>query len=491
MPKNRIPCQLLLVAFVLVLAKPAMAQKTIAAPTVSRKESQEKKPHIILFLADDLGWGDVGYHGGQIKTPNIDSLAKAGTRLNRFYVMPVCSPTRGAILTGRYPMRLGLQCGVVRPWAAHGLPTDERTLPQALKEVGYRTAIVGKWHLGHNDPKFLPTKRGFDFQYGHYNGALDYFTHIRDGGHDWHRNDIRNDDQGYATELIAKEAVQVVKNHDKSKPLFLYVPFNAPHTPIQAPRKYVDAYSNIKNEKRRVFAGMVACMDDAIGQVLAQLETSGFAKEDTLIIFLSDNGGIRQFGSVGSWRGQKGTLYEGGVRSPTVIVWKDKVKAESKVDAPLHAVDLYPTLLRIAGAKLEQEKALDGLDVWPTITEGKPSPHKQILLNSNPFTGAIMEGNWKLVWNGQVRANQTNRPKNEKWELFDLAKDPSEKVNLYNDGKGDVAIRLKKMLKEYRRDAAKPNIPPNRKPDDFKIPKVWGEKQQLRPRSGIDAKGLT
>lgn len=148
----------------------------------SEQNAIARPPHIVLILADDLGWGDVGYHGSQIKTTHIDALAKAGTRLNRFYVTPVCSPTRGALMTGRYPIRLGLQCGVVRPWAMHGLPNGERTLPQALTEVGYKTALVGMWHLGHNDPAYLPTKRGFDLQCGHYNGALDYFSHIRDGG---------------------------------------------------------------------------------------------------------------------------------------------------------------------------------------------------------------------------------------------------------------------------------------------------------------------
>ena len=177
--------------------------------------AQLSPPHIVILLADDLGWGDVGYHGSRIHTPNIDNLAKNGTRLNQFYVQPVCSPTRGALLTGRYPMRLGLQCGVVRPWAQHGLSLDERTLPTALKEIGYQTAIVGKWHLGHSQPEFLPLQRGFDQQYGHYNGALDYFTHIRDGGFDWHQNDTRNDDEGYATELIAAEAVRVIAEHDE------------------------------------------------------------------------------------------------------------------------------------------------------------------------------------------------------------------------------------------------------------------------------------
>ena len=460
-------------AFGILLAVLIALAQSVGAQT---EQETKQQPHIVLFMADDLGWGDVGYHGSQIETPSIDALAANGTRLNRFYVMPVCSPTRGAFMTGRYPIRLGLQCGVVRPWATHGLPTDERTLPQALRNVGYKTAIIGKWHLGHNDPSFLPTNRGFDHQYGHYNGALDYFTHIRDGGHDWHRNDRRNDDQGYTTELIAQEAIRVIENHEPTKPLFLYVPFNAPHTPIQAPKKYIERYTQIKNPKRRIYAAMVACMDDAIGRIMGQLKISGFAPENTLVIFTSDNGGIAQFGSVGPWRGQKGTLYEGGVRSPTVLVWKGQLEAQRVVNESLHIVDLYPTLLKLVGADLEQEKPLDGRDAWPTISKGEPSPHKVILLNSTPFTGAVLEGDWKLVWNGHTRANDTELPKNELWELFNLANDPAESNNLYAKRSG-VAARLKKTLEDYRHEAAKPNIPPNRAPAEFKNPSVWGESE--------------
>lgn len=466
--KMSVRCSLILVAWIILLS----GNGIVSASTDLKV--QARPPHIVLFLADDLGWGDVGFHGSAIKTPNIDALADAGTRLNRFYVMPVCSPTRGALMTGRHPIHLGLQCGVVRPWAPHGLPVDERTLPAALKEVGYQTAIVGKWHLGHNDPSFLPTKRGFDFQYGHYNGALDYFTHIRDGGHDWHRNDQRNDDQGYTTDLIAQSAVSVIQEHDRSKPLFLYVPFNAPHSPIQAPAKYIERYQSIQDQKRRVYAAMVDCMDEAIGRIMGQLKTSGFDPENTLVIFASDNGGIRQFGSVGPWRGQKGRLYEGGVRSPAVVVWKGRVNAGSEVNEALHIMDLYPTLLQIAGANLDQEKPLDGRNAWPTIADGKPSPHSSILLNSSPFTGAIIEGNWKLVWNGQVAANDIRLPKDELWELFNLAEDSGEKTNLYSTHP-EIAERLKKQLEDYRSKAVEPNILTNTAPKDFVFPKVWGE----------------
>src|SRR5688572_3098981 len=184
--------------------------------------AENLRPNIVMIIADDLGGNDVGFNGGkEIKTPNLDALAAAGARLDAFYVQPVCSPTRAALMTGRYPMRYGLQTGVVRPHAQYGLPLEERMLPAALKEAGYVTAIVGKWHLGHVTPAYLPTRRGFDTQYGHYNGALDYFTHIRDGGLDWHRNDKALREEGYSTTLLAAEAAKIVREHDGKKPLFL------------------------------------------------------------------------------------------------------------------------------------------------------------------------------------------------------------------------------------------------------------------------------
>src|SRR5436305_5039003 len=233
------------------------------------------RPNVVFILADDLGREDCGFMGGtQIKTPHVDRLAAAGARLDAFYVQPVCSPTRAALMTGRYPMRHGLQVGVVRPWAQYGLPLDERTLPQALKEAGYATEIVGKWHLGHFAPEYLPTRRGFDHQYGHYNGALDYFTHVRDGGFDWHRDDKVCRDEGYSTHLIAREAARLVGEHDPSRPLFLYVPFNAVHAPHQVPEKFKAAYAKLK-EPRRTYAGMVAAMDEAIGQIVEAVDKRG------------------------------------------------------------------------------------------------------------------------------------------------------------------------------------------------------------------------
>ena len=431
------------------------------------------RPNIVFILADDLGFKDVGYHGGNIKTPNIDKLASEGTRLDQFYVQPVCSPTRSSLMTGRYPIRYGLQIGVIRPWAEHGLALDERTLAQALKEAGYTTAICGKWHLGHLSSQYLPTSRGFDHQYGHYNGALDYFTHIRDGGLDWHRNDQPLREEGYTTNLIADESVRLIEQHDTSHPLFLYVPFNAVHSPFQAPQDYIDMYKHIENKRRRLYAAMLTCMDDAIGRIVLALDRRGI-RHNTLLIFCSDNGGVGGVADNGLLRGQKAQLYEGGVRVPAIAVWPGVLKAGAVVKEPLHIVDMYPTLLKLAGAELEQALPIDGKDAWPTIAKGRPSPHEEILLNIATATGAIRRGDWKLVYNGSIGANNAGSTIEQKvFELFNLSEDPYEKNNLA-DKYPQKFRELKHRLEQYAAEAVKPNIPPNRMPKDFKVPEIWG-----------------
>ncbi len=449
-----------------------------------------ERPHVIYFLADDLGFTDVGFHGSEIKTPNIDKLAAQGAKLESFYVQPVCSPTRAALMTGRYPMRLGLQVGVVRPWAQYGLPLDERTLPQALQEAGYVTAICGKWHLGHISPEYLPTRRGFTHQYGHYNGALDYFTHERDGGHDWHRDDKASYDKGYTTVLLGDESVRLIEQHDASKPLFLYMPFNAPHTPLQALPEHLKIYEHIADTKRQTFAAMVHAVDEQVGRVVAALEKKGM-RDRTLFIFSSDNGGPTGLGATnGKLRAGKGTLYEGGTRVAAFATWDGRIKPGSEIHEPMHIVDWYPTLLKLAGAKAAQKHAPDGRDIWPVLTAGAKSPHDAILLNTTPSHGAIRMGNWKLVLNGGADAHAgadgeespkaEGKKKKQKAgvaggiELFNLAEDVSEKNNL--------AARFPDKVKELRArlDAfAKEAVPPKSeaRAADFKVPKVWGEKE--------------
>jgi arylsulfatase A-like enzyme len=433
----------------------AIGLVALAAPS-----PQEAKPHIVVLIADDLGWADVGWHGPDIKTPHLDRLAALGARLEQFYVQPVCSPTRAALMTGRYPMRHGLQVGVVRPWAQYGLPLEERMLPQALKEAGYATAICGKWHLGHFEPEYLPTRRGFDHQYGHYNGALDYFTHERDGGFDWHRDDKVCRDEGYSTHLLAREAVRLIEAQDPARPLFLYVPFNAVHAPHQVPEKYEAPYAGLP-KVRRTYAGMVAAMDEAIGEIAAALEKKGMMK-NTLVFFSSDNGGPDpgRVTSNGPLRAGKGTIYEGGVRVPAFAVLEGRIKPGTVIEAPLHIADLYPTLIKLAGGSLEQKLPLDGRDAWAAIAEGKASPHEEILINAAPGEGALRAGDWKLV----VGKGD---------ELFNLKEDPYEKTDLART-RPDQVKDLRSRYDALAREA----VPPKSKPaaKGFKSPKVWGEK---------------
>ncbi|MHB8970709.1 MAG: arylsulfatase B [Pirellulaceae bacterium] len=447
------------------------------------------RPNILYILTDDLGWADVGFHGGEIKTPNLDKLAASGARLEQFYVQSVCTPTRSALLTGRYPLRFGLQVGVIRPWAQYGLPLEERTLLQALQEAGYATAITGKWHLGHFKPAYLPTQRGFNQQYGHYNGAIDYFTHVRDGGLDWHRNDQALKEEGYSTHLIAQEAIRVLAKHDTKAPLFLYVPFNAVHAPHQVPEKYSQPYAAF-SEPRRTYAGMVSALDEAVGQIVDQLEKKGL-RDNTLIVFHSDNGGPSPgvVTSNGPLRAGKATLYEGGVRVAAFATWTGHIPPGSVVDQPLHVVDWYPTLLGLAGASLQQAKPLDGKDAWLTISAGKPTPHEEILLNATPTAGAIRVGSWKLVINGKREHNDGRDPAtgqpvgwnaeddkstSEVIELFDLAQDPYEKTNLA-DKHPEQIKELRSRYDVLAQQAVAPKVVPAA--SGFHSPKVWGEQK--------------
>ncbi len=450
---------MLRIAMLLTLSLPAAAEK----------------PNIVFILADDLGWADCGFMGSKIKTPHLDKLAGQGAKLDAHYVQPVCSPTRAALMTGRYPMRHGLQTGVVRPWAQYGLPIDEQTLPQGLKTAGYTTAIVGKWHLGHFAPEYLPTRRGFDRQYGHYNGALDYNTHMRDGGFDWHRDDKVNHDKGYATHLIGKEASAIVTDHDTSKPLFLYVPFNAVHTPHQAPKKYLDMYPDLQGN-RKIYAAMLTALDDAVGQIVATIDAKQM-RQNTLFIFSSDNGGPAP-GRVtdnGPLRAGKGTIYEGGTRVVAFATWDGHIKPGSTITEPMHVVDWYPTLLGLAGAKIEQKLPLDGKDVLPTLTQGKPSPHESILINTAPNGGAIRVGDWKLVVHTGATDPEVPEKKVKKSksvELYNLNEDLSEKTNLA--GMHPTKVKeLQSLLDGYAKQAVPPKNKP--KPKDFVSPKVWGE----------------
>ena len=451
---------LLCTASVLAVASPAaLLHSANTAP----------RPNIVFFLVDDLGRNDVGFMGSKdFKTPNIDKLAHGGAILDSHYVQPVCSPTRAALMTGRYATRTGVYT-IVRPHAKWGLPLQERTLANALKEAGYETAITGKWHLGEFDTAYKPTARGFDHQYGHYFGMLDYFTHIRDGTHDWHSDDQELKEEGYTTNLIAREACRLIKEKSRDKPLFLYVPFNGVHTPLQAPESYMQPYAALK-ENRRKLGGMLAAVDEAIGQIVASLEEAG-QRENTLIVFSSDNGGPNPgvLSDNGDLRAGKGTIYEGGMRVCAFANWPGHVPAGITVKEPMHMVDWFPTLVKLAGGSMEQKLPLDGRDVWPMITQGAKSPHEAILLVGSPTRAAVRVGDWKLLMNASVQDSEESpedTPKRGKKRkggsaaegivvLYNLATDVGEKTDL-SAQEPERTAAMKAKLEELLKDAAKP-----------------------------------
>jgi arylsulfatase A-like enzyme len=440
------------------LAFAVLTSRFVGAPMAAAQQSAPR-PNIVYILADDLGWKDVGFHGSDIKTPNIDKLAREGARLEQFYAQSMCTPSRAALMTGRYPFRYGLQTAVIPSASKYGLATDEWLLPQALKEAGYKTAIVGKWHLGHGDRKYWPRQRGFDYQYGPVLGEIDYFTHAAHGKTDWYRNNQLVKEQGYVTTLLGNDAVKLIGSHDPKTPLFLYLAFTAPHAPYQAPKEYLDMYKHIADPSRRAYAAMITAMDDEIGRVIAALEKKKM-RENTLIIFQSDNGGPRsaQFtGEIdmskstipadnGPYRDGKGTLYEGGTRVVALATWPGHIKLGSVVDQPIHMVDMYPTLAGLAGASLSKSKPLDGLNVWPAIGEGKPSPRHEVVYNIGPFFAAVREGDWKLVWQATLPS---------RIELFNLAQDPSEKTNLADKDPQKV-VELQQRIETLARQGVPP-----------------------------------
>ncbi len=459
-------CLACLIWFALVPALALEANRP-AAGSASGSAVGVRRPNIIFIMADDLGNADLGYRGSDIKTPNIDKLAREGVRMESFHGMPVCTPSRAALMTGRHPMRYGLQTLVIFPNHTYGLPTDERTLPQALKEAGYQTSMVGKWHLGHADKKYWPQNRGFDHFYGNLVGEVDYFTKMRGGIVDWQRDGKFLQETTYYLPLIGDEAVKQIERQDKTKPFFLYFASLAPHAPYQAQKADEDRYAaSIKDPTRRTYAAMVTSVDDQVGRIVSALEKRGM-RENTLIIFSSDNGGPRSAvvasgahsrqeraesgvkqeslpASNGNLRGGKGSLYEGGVRVPTIFNWPGTLKP-AVISEPAQMVDIMPTALALAGAAPNPaSKPFDGKNLLPMLTEGKPSPHDDLLINVEAFRGAIIKGQWKLVKIALLPG---------KIELFDLKADPGEKNNVAEQNPEvvrDLEARLQAYAKQQK-----------------------------------------
>ena len=380
----------------------------------------EARPNLVIILADDLGWNDVGYHGSEIDTPHIDALVAQGLELDRYYAFPVCSPTRAALLTGRSPLRIG----VSTPIGATGhLPLDEHLLPETLRAAGYQTFLAGKWHLGIERVAAHPYRRGFDRSYGHLGPSVDYFSHVWEGGLDWHRDGQVRREDGYTTTLITDEAVRLIEERDTAAPMFLYVAFNAPHTPLQAPDEYVRRYAHIEDRDRRVYAAMVSALDDGVGRIVDALDAAGIAR-DTLLLWASDNGGGRNVGASNHpLRGGKGNAFEGGIRVPAVIRWPGVLPEGRSFDQMITAQDWFPTLASAAGIEPRNDEPFDGLDMWSALRDGDRVERGETAIGA---TGnfAVFHSGWKFVQFSRRATDQIDT------HLFRIADDPLEQRDL-------------------------------------------------------------
>ena len=385
-----IPFMLLTVGFVLS-SSTAFGQ---AAKPATRQ------PNIIFILNDDLGWGDVGYHGAEIRTPTLDQLAKRGVELNRYYTFAVCSPTRAALMTGRSSLETGVDAPIS---SQEVLPMDATLLPQHLKQLGYQTAMIGKWHLGESRAEYSPYKRGFDYYYGFLGGFIDHYTHLTSSGRlDWQRNGVSVRETGYTTDLMTEDAIRQIKSRNKNKPLFLYLAYDAPHAPVQAPEEDVKRYAQITNPVRRTFAAMVDHNDAQIARVLATVESEGMAN-DTLIIWASDNGPPLQGGATsGGLRGDKGSAFEGGQRVPAIAYWPGHLTGGKKLESVITVLDWFPTLIKAAGGVVPSDKRIVGHDVMATLGGAAQKPGVSMVLGNHVVNGdgyyeSAYQWPWKLL----------------------------------------------------------------------------------------------
>ncbi|MBW2386373.1 MAG: arylsulfatase [Deltaproteobacteria bacterium] len=434
---------------------------SVACPILAGAARAAEQPNVIIFLADDMGWADVGYKGSPIETPSLDRLAREGTRLERFYATPVCSPTRAALMTGRDPMRLGIIYHALMPWHNHGVAFDERFMPEAFRDAGYQTAMIGKWHLGHTFPEHLPNARGFDHSYGHLLTAVDFFEHTIQGGYDFQRNgkSLKGEDEGeYATTLAGHEAVRWIRARDKSKPFFLYIPFLAPHNPMQAPKDLIAKYDfipeNTPNQRpfdRRINAAMIDALDQAIGWTLDALDEQGIADE-TLVLFFSDNGGSVANGSSNApLRGWKLQTFEGGIRVLAVARWPKRLPAGARSDQLMTVADIFPTVASAAGVPVGAAKPIEGRDVWQGLTSGTPIERDDDLFFTcetaieDIYFHAVIHDEWKLVQKEDHVLEQLTLTN----YLFRIRDDPNEEHDLAAENP-EVVADLSARIHDWR-----------------------------------------
>ena len=413
-------------------------------------------PNIVIIVADDLGWNDVGYHGSEILTPNLDRLAAMGVKLERHYVFPTCSPTRAALLTGRNPSRYGI-LGPIGGRSTLALPAGTVTLGNVLKERGYATAAFGKWHLGLR-PEVGPRQFGFDSTYGYLHGQLDPYTHrYKNGDPTWHRDDSFLEEPGHATDLLAAAAVRWIET-PRAKPFFLYLAFSVPHTPLQEEKRWTSLYDGRSlGPSRALFAAAVTHMDDAIGQVATALVRTG-QRERTLVIFTSDNGGQQDYSSRSDYGGKYGpypslgdnrplkgwkeSLYEGGVRVPAFACWPGKLKPRVITDSA-SALDWLPTLAALTGARTDTRRQWEGIDLWPLLTGGRAETAARQFYWKTDRESAIRDGDWKLI----VPQQEDGKP-----ELYNVVDDPNESMEMAQRQPDRVAHLRELLRAEQARD---------------------------------------
>ena len=390
--------------------------------------AQTERPNIVIVLADDLGWGDVGFHGSEIKTPCLDALVGEGVELERFYTSPISTPTRAGLMTGRYPNRFGVRSAVIPPWREDGLDENEETMADMLARNGYKNrAIIGKWHLGHTKKVHYPMNRGFSHFYGHLNGAIDYFDLTREGELDWHNDWETCHDKGYSTELITKEAIRCIDAYEKEGPFMLYVAYNAPHTPLQAQEKdiklYTDNFDSLtpKEQKKVTYSAMVSCMDRGIGAIVDALKKKGIM-DNTFFIFFSDNGTAGVPGSSsGPLRGHKFDEWDGGVHAPAVLYWKKAEKQYKNLSSQVTGfVDLVPTLKDLVGDHSRPKREYDGISILPVLNGKKTCIDRDFYLGH----GAVVNKDYKLIRKGMKPGLDLKQD-----FLVDYKTDPYEKKN--------------------------------------------------------------
>jgi arylsulfatase A-like enzyme len=431
----------------------------------------DRRPSFLIFLADDHGYGDLSCMGGtDVRTPYLDAVAASGARFTDWYSnSPVCSPARASLLTGRYPGNAGVRSILAGHRTAPGLSPDVPTVATALKALGYRTAMFGKWHLGLAEGS-RPNDHGFEEWFGFLAGWVDYYSHVyyqgqREGNtiqiHDlWENGEEVHRDGEYMTELIAERAVDFVQRaaSDANRPFLLYVPFSAPHYPMHAPPGYLDRFPDLPPD-RRIMAAMLSAMDDAVGAVCDELRRHG-RLDDTLIFFQSDNGPSREscnwldgrsepfFGGCACpLKGHKFSLFDGGIRSPALMSWPATIPAGQVLSGIGIAMDIFPTLLNAAGGDPSGYE-LDGADVLPMVASGAPSPHASSdLYWEMGRQTAVRRGRWKLVLNGQVM--EGTDPVDDVF-LADLETDPGETINL-RDGSPQMVEELREAAERWRR----------------------------------------